>query len=589
MLSALLALAGQDLQPVDVPVAPPRFELAAPLPGLPWTEIDTRMANEGIAHQTAKAHGLQGRVLWIESSANIARLRDDQEIRELVRRIAETGFNTICIDVKPIVGRTIYPSEHADQLISWRDEALEPGFDPMIPLQEAAEEHGLSLLVAMNAFSEGHSWSRRYADDPDSSFGEPGWGYENPDLQTVQYEALPVLRRGEYEADVHPQLNPDSWDEPIALFTSKTPSTQPGDIVRVINKQGRLLPLGTPIPENGAKLVGRGPKAERLLAGRGTRLATRAEFAPIQENQTQIPLMMNPHHPEMQERALTFVREVATKYDIDGFLYDDRLRYGGLNADFSELARDKFENYVGQELTWPTDVYEVTIDARMNRGIRPGPYFQAWLVWRAMEMRNFVRRVGATFKEIKPEAIFGVYVGSWYGDYARYGVNYGWSELVTGIPFLDRYYRRTGFADDVDLVITGCYYSVPTVYQAMVENAPTGRTVEAAGVLSNRVVKDAAWTYGGIMLMDYYDNPEALKGALQAAAATTQGVMVFDLSHRIDEVLPILATAFSQEKTAPHTRPDLLAEVRERREAFVKNGGVLPPVPFYEGAPNAGF
>src|SRR5690606_2754448 len=125
------------------------------------------------------------------------------------------------------------------------------------------------------------------------------------------------------------------------------------------------------------------------------------------------------------------------------------------------------------------------------------------------------------------------------GDYPRYGSNYASPDINAGFPFLTHTYRQTGFANELDLLITGCYYPYGTVTEAIERGAPPGRTVEAGGIISNRVARSMSWTYAGIMIADYYDQPQRIESALQAAAATTQGVMVFDLSHNIDNFWPV--------------------------------------------------
>jgi hypothetical protein len=91
------------------------------------------------------------------------------------------------------------------------------------------------------------------------------------------------------------------------------------------------------------------------------------------------------------------------------------------------------------------------------------------------------------------------------------------------------------------------------------------------------------------MLADYFREPKMLEQALQAAAATTQGVMVFDLSHQMDRFWPVFDRAFRKPARAPHTVPGLIEAVRKRRAAFDLAGYKEAPFPLLEGAPGAGF
>jgi hypothetical protein len=77
---------------------------------------------------------------------------------------------------------------------------------------------------------------------------------------------------------------------------------------------------------------------------------------------------------------------------------------------------------------------------------------------------------------------------------------------------------------------------------------------------------------------------------LQAAAASTQGVMVFDLSHDFDKFAPIFAETFAaRPQAAPHQTPGLLSELRTQRDAQKAAGVQPPPVILNRGASGTGF
>ncbi|MCH8979990.1 MAG: family 10 glycosylhydrolase [Armatimonadetes bacterium] len=589
LICALLFAAGLS-QPGQVP--PSRFQPVWPLVGLPSVRVDYLRAKEGVAQEFAYRDRLQARVLWIDGTANLDRCSTDEKICELLRKVAEVGFNTVVYDVKPIVGRTLYPSEHAEKMTEWKGQSMPEEFDPLAAMVREAAANGLSLFVSLNAFSEGHSFSKRYEDDPDTLFGKAGWGYEHPELQTHQYRPTPVLAavsgRGISLSRV---LN--EWDGSAAVY-STVRGLPKADWYIALDEDGFVLSSSSDKPKTGRSFVavtGETVKTakEAFPAGTFARVVSFADFVPIADDHRQIPLMMNPHHPEVQARAMLFVEEVLSRYDVDGILFDDRLRFGGLNADFSPYTRDEFESYVGRSVHWPDEIYRVTYDVRLRQGIDPGPLFDAWLTWRAQAMADWVASVRLRMDEIKPGTLFGIYAGSWYGSYTQYGNNYGSAQLSAGFPFLTRHYRQTGFASSLDVLITGCYYKVPTIVDAMKGGLPIGRTVEAAGILSNRVALDQCWTYAGIMLADFDGNPRLLGDALQAAAATTQGVMVFDLSHDIDQFWPVFSLAFSTPAKAPHQVPGLLERVRRHRLTLLANGYKDPPFPFFPGAPGAGF
>lgn len=481
-------------------LAPSRFVSVAPFPRLPWIKIDQRWAGGSFADDLCRRQGLQGRVMWVDGTANLDAFNTQEKAIALVDKLAHVGFNTMVLDVKPIVGRTLYPSRLADQMTSWRGKSMPAGFDPVRVLRDQCTVRGLSFFVSLNAFSEGHSYAKRDENKPDSQFGAPGWGYEHPELQSVVYR-----------------------------------------------------PDGT--------------------------------FKLSSEDQSQIPLMMNPHHPLVQERVLSFVKEVVSNYKPDALLFDDRYRYHGLDADFSELTRTQFEAVVRVKLKWPDDVFTWT----KEKGVAPGPYFDAWLAWRAQTLATFAERVKSTIHATNATTKFGIYAGSWYGDYAKYGSNYASSALQAGFPFLTRSYRQGGFAKNLDVLMTGCYYKVPTMIQAMGLAKPIGQTVEAAGDVSNRVARDQCIVYAGVQLVDFAENVPGLERSLQAAAATTQGVMVFDYSHDFTKFEAVFKRAFSTPRKAPHQVPGFVEKARKMRANWDAKGYQERPFPILEGAPGTGF
>ncbi|HZH98305.1 MAG TPA: alpha amylase family protein, partial [Fimbriimonadaceae bacterium] len=474
----------------------------------------------------------------------------------------------------------------------WRGRLLPQEFDPLAAMIPLAKREGLTLLVSLNAFSEGHTMF------------STGPGYARPELQTVIYDPVPqlIVGRGQYRLAEALNVMPKT-DEQLGVFTNEAslPNPKEGLFAVTLRPDGTVVDgftrggegHSTPtVPTGGSIVAGAGRAADFLKANAvpGSRVMfdTRAELKPISERPQQIPLMMNLHHPEVQRYALAIVEEIAREYAVDGILYDDRLRYSGLNGDFSPLARERFEAYVGQKLNWPDDVFKFTTNQQLTRGIRPGRYYDAWMLWRALQMRNWVALARERVKSNRRKALFGIYAGSWYGEYPNYGSNYGSPDLQSGFWFHTKNYGKTGFAPLLDLLVTGNYYPISTIHEAMSNGTPPGRTVEAGSQLSNAVARDDCWTYAGIMLSDYKGNKEAVERALVAACASSQGVMVFDLSHDIDPMWEVFERAFRKPAVAPHTAMNILDDVRRKRAKYDSMGASPRPVPIIGGSPGAG-
>ena len=82
------------------------------------------------------------------------------------------------------------------------------------------------------------------------------------------------------------------------------------------------------------------------------------EIIPITEQKHKYSAMVNPIEPTFREHILGVLKEVVAKYpDLDGLILD-RVRYDGIMADFSELSRSAFEEYLGEPLErFPEDIF----------------------------------------------------------------------------------------------------------------------------------------------------------------------------------------------------------------------------------------
>ncbi|MBI3721701.1 MAG: family 10 glycosylhydrolase, partial [Fimbriimonas ginsengisoli] len=278
-----------------------RFVWAAPLPGLPSVRIDGLTTGRTLATQWAKNFLVQGRLIWIDGTANLDRVNSKAKISALAAHIADAGFNTIVFDVKPISGQTLYPSKIAPQIQEWRGKTMPTGFDPLAAMTREAHRRHLSLFVSLNAFSEGHSLFR------------VGPGYAHPEWQTVLYEPVPILRAvddAEYPL-ADPLDYPAEGQDSLAVLRSPA---GPCEFAVTLNAghyvvdgfelggRGRGVPT---VPRGGLVVQGSGRAAaflrEHAWPGTRMRLMTRPAFVPISHRpEEQFPLLLNPNDPAVQ-------------------------------------------------------------------------------------------------------------------------------------------------------------------------------------------------------------------------------------------------------------------------------------------------
>ncbi|MGH2372789.1 MAG: family 10 glycosylhydrolase, partial [bacterium] len=138
---------------------------------------------------------------------------------------------------------------------------------------------------------------------------------------------------------------------------------------------------------------------------------------------------VNPAHPEVQLYELAVLWEIVSRYDVDGIILD-RVRYPGVDADFSDLSRARFEAFLGRRVSrWPHEVLQPAGGA-----LRPGPLFPAWVAWRASVIQAYVRAASRLIRQMRPGIPVGMYVGAWYPTIFEFGQNWAHPEAPRLFP-----------------------------------------------------------------------------------------------------------------------------------------------------------
>ncbi|MCS7272567.1 MAG: family 10 glycosylhydrolase [Fimbriimonadales bacterium] len=514
--------------------------------------------------------GLEGRVMWVDATANLHWLIDRAQIRQFVQRCREAGINCIVLDVKPISGHVLYNSRVALKLTEWRGVRVPPDLDVLQVFLEEAHAVGLEVHANINVLSEGHKL-----------FGV-GPAYENPDWQMVAYSRrrMLVLPDGS-RYDLSRFDAPPPADGVAAYRRSAAPTPPAGrqwsyalltDDLRVQAViDGMFVSRPITPPENGWILVADGQAAQSLerLSALGIQLSlqTQPVLQPIAESDTEgIAVFVNPLHPEVRARLLAIVRELVQNYPIDGLVLD-RMRWANVYTDFSERTRAAFEAQYGRVVLWPDDI--IRPPALPYNSYERGVRFGEWVEFRARVIRDLLRDIRRTVEAIRPIPI-GVYVGSWYPIYYELGVNWASDALARPYSFVSPEYRLTSYLHDVDYLMPGVYFGIPFMSEAPLHDSDEVRTVEG---MTRRVME---WTngelfvYAGIYTLDYRGDPAGFERAIRAARLNSHGVMIFDASYIVqwdwwEVVRRGLGTpdgARTEVPLAPHQLPSLLPSLR---------------------------
>ncbi len=518
--------------------------------------------------------GLEGRVLWMDGTANLERLSTVQGVAAVLDRSVQAGINTVVVDVKPLSGHVLFNSRYAPRLAHWRGFRYPVGYDLLRTVLDEGHRRNLKIYASMNVFSEGHKLVRA------------GPLYDRPELQATVYDYERTIEtpRGDRRTLALGTNRPPD-DDDISIYDSnyRAPRYLEGgdaaalvvaDRVESIVDAAQAPSNGLLIPTNGYLLVGRGAGKAWLLhnlrVGDFPSFKGQVKLLPILEAPSEtVAGFVNPADPSVRANALRLVEEITSNYDVDGIVFD-RMRYSSLQTDFGPYSRQKFEEFLGQRLNrFPDDV--LTYDPNPARGVVWGPYFKQWLEWRARNIRTWAEEAAALARQKRPGIRVAAYVGSWFPTYYTVGVNWGSSEYAPRLDWMTSGYAATGYAQLLDWICTGCYYRMATREQAKTAGLDQSFTVQAAAEQSVRAVSDAAFVYASIYAQDYKEAPEAFRLALRAAREHSQGVMLFDLS-QIEQYgwWEIIQDELREPKAAPHDVPGLLSAIRELRKAVVQ-------------------
>lgn len=261
--------------------------------------------------------------------------------------------------------------------------------------------------------------------------------------------------------------------------------------------------------------------------------------------------MVNPVNPEYQSYIIDVMKEMITKYpEVDGLILD-RGRYDGIAADFSDLSRNKFEEFLGEQVTtFPDDILKIVRTDSGRDSLVRGELFQDWVYWRSKTITDFLARSRSELKAIDPDMIFSLYSGAWYPSYYEVGVNFASKDYDPSESFswARSDYKDTGYAELIDLYMTGNYYTDITI--ADFENNPnpiwnetdfeghTGDWYCVEGSCHHlREILGPNKFLGGLLVDQLYSQSDRLPEAMAMNVKESDGLMMFDIVHIINKNL----------------------------------------------------
>lgn len=270
-------------------------------------------------------------------------------------------------------------------------------------------------------------------------------------------------------------------------------------------------------------------------------------LVPITEQKEKYGAMINPVNDEYNDYIIDVMKEMITRYpDVDGLILD-RGRYDGISADFSDISRQKFEGFIGHEIeNFPDDILKIErVDGKDS--VVKGKYFNDWIFWRSKTITDFFARARKEIKSLDDSIIFSTYSGAWYPSYYEVGVNFASKDYdpSTSFDWARPDYKDTGYAELIDLYITGNYYTDITIQDY--ENNPasiwnetdfeghTGDWYCVEGSCDHlREILGPNKFLGGVLVDQLYGDIDKLPQAMAMNIKKSDGLMMFDIVHIIN-------------------------------------------------------
>ncbi len=273
------------------------------------------------------------------------------------------------------------------------------------------------------------------------------------------------------------------------------------------------------------------------------------ELIPISDMDWNYNGMMNPANPEVQEYQLSILEEFAKKYrNLDGIILD-RMRFDNITSDFSDLSKSLFQEYAGIEVeNFPDDILYWTKNSNGEYEYKTGELFPLWSEWRAMVIKNFMQRAHDMFRRVNKDLLVGAYTGAWYPTYYYVGVNFTSKDYDPSKEYwwATPDYKKSGYAELLDIYMTGLYYTNVTKEDLDKRDGKLGRrnepgmdnsrtywyTVEGGSELVKEITRGVVPVVGSIYVEQFEGDKELFLRAVQQAYKDNEGgLMIFDMSH----------------------------------------------------------
>ncbi|MCI1779921.1 MAG: family 10 glycosylhydrolase [Bacteroidales bacterium] len=287
----------------------------------------------------------------------------------------------------------------------------------------------------------------------------------------------------------------------------------------------------------------------------GQSFAANVEYTPdglrsILDQQNDYNGMISPCDTSYGNYFISLLKELISKYPhLDGMMFD-RVRYNGINTDFSTLSRKEFEKKLGHKVkNFPEDIFTWK-KSGSGYEVASGEYYKKWISWRAGIIHDFIMRLRNVVKTYGHGMTMADYTGAWYPLYYKVGVNFASNDYdpARDYGWADSSYMKTGYASFLDILAVGNYYKDITIKASEKDDGsvwietdnPQKRDswYSVEGSCKNlRNIMCGHPFVGGVLVSQFYDDPAGIAASMKVNMEYSDGVMLFDISHIISHNL----------------------------------------------------
>lgn len=249
----------------------------------------------------------------------------------------------------------------------------------------------------------------------------------------------------------------------------------------------------------------------------------KGELKKVSESSKQgILKYVNPANQECVKFQLDRVKEVLDNYNVDGVVMD-RTRYDNIYADFSDVSKTAFEQYLSKQgktlNNWPDDAFKIT---KTGEKI-DGPLYLDWLSFRASVIKNFADKLSNLVHSYEGKKL-SAYVGCWYDTIYQQGLNWAsdsfeYNERLNfSLPELySADYANQNYLDDLDFIMFGTYFN-------------NSAAINEGATIGNIVTNGEIPVYASIDITMNSKTAEQQREHFKAAYNASNGCMIFDMA-----------------------------------------------------------